>query len=1183
MGPAKFTLTPEERDHLESFQLRLVPQVAGRGQELWKAGAVLQADWTDDHTSILAEVAEEGQVEKLELTFGRLGIRASQCSCAYGINCRHAAAAVLHILNVAPKVRSKPAPAAVPKNLSNFRQQLMTNSGRDQLPAAATQAVAVIERWFREEKRVVTETDLFAVSTSPGSWSYTRRDVVLYPKGFAPKDEMDLLCFVEYALRASNRKLPPGLHAGINLERQQELISEWERQKIIKEWKNRLASWANTGMARGQMQHRFRLRLTPRAAIMEVERQPGAGFETAKLSLMREWLQRLNDPDSSGLDAASLLAFQAAISEGSWTAGPEVPYGQQSLIRALTALVGVPGMESAVVGPDGAPLEMASTSLQWAMTEPDEDTGLYQIALKDEEGSVPPPPVMVTAGQPPLYITPARVWRAPQWPFGSELALEWPLLIPAAAIESKEGVGIVDALGLPMPKRIQSKVVVVTPEVTVRCRIFSPSHVKSDYFQLQTLADFGGDAHPQKWSGTEWVQTRDVRTRERSPRPAGALVRIDRRLLSEAGAWLSPLGMKLSTADYSGGGWWEKRILGKDFPDEFLDWLKQKPTGVIVELDPELASIQNGVVAGTVRLDVQESEQGMDWFDLRVALDMSDVSLSQAEVELLLKAKGRWVRLEGKGWRKLEFSLSEEEEKQLADMGLSVAEFDGKPQRLHALQLASGKGQSLLPADRAEEVRRRVEDIQTRVMPDLPKAITATLRPYQLAGFHFLAYLTANQFGGILADDMGLGKTLQTLAWIAWLRETGQAKDPSIVICPKSVQDNWLAEAERFFPQLRVKVWSRDTASDGVPSEGCDLLVIHYQQLRMHEHDLTSRTWSAAILDEAQAIKNPTSQTSQAACHLRARFRLALTGTPIENRLLDLWAILAFAMPGALGTRAHFTRHFDSKADSLARHRLSARVRPFLLRRTKKEVANDLPDRIEEDITCEMEGPQAALYKAELKRARASLLKVQTSKQLDKLRFNILTSLLRLRQICCHPALIGHDDPKTESTKLTALLELLEPLMEEGHKVLIFSQFVDMLERIKTEVSARSWPHFILTGQTEDRGDLVRSFQEAEGAGIFLISLKAGGSGLNLTAASYVVLFDPWWNPAVEAQAIDRTHRIGQKNTVIAYRLIVKESIEEKIRSLQKQKGHLAQDILGEENFAKALSIDDFRFLLGTD
>jgi SNF2 family DNA or RNA helicase len=254
-------------------------------------------------------------------------------------------------------------------------------------------------------------------------------------------------------------------------------------------------------------------------------------------------------------------------------------------------------------------------------------------------------------------------------------------------------------------------------------------------------------------------------------------------------------------------------------------------------------------------------------------------------------------------------------------------------------------------------------------------------------------------------------------------------------------------------------------------------------------------------------------------------------------------------------------------------------VRPFLLRRTKAQVAKDLPDRIEEDLFCEIEGEQQTLYRAELKRAQQLLLAIKTQKELAEQQFHFLTSLLRLRQICCHPRLVNPESGAV-SAKMEALLEQLEPLMEEGQKVLVFSQFVELLELLRPFIVQRKWPLFFLTGATENRGELVQQFQSSSGPGVFLISLKAGGFGLNLTAASYVVLFDPWWNPAVENQAIDRTHRIGQVNKVIAYRLLIKNSIEEKIRELQKQKKALMEDVLGEERFAQSLTLEDLRFLL---
>ena len=377
-----------------------------------------------------------------------------------------------------------------------------------------------------------------------------------------------------------------------------------------------------------------------------------------------------------------------------------------------------------------------------------------------------------------------------------------------------------------------------------------------------------------------------------------------------------------------------------------------------------------------------------------------------------------------------------------------------------------------------------------------------------------------------------------------------------------------------------MRVWRGEPAEALTAArENTDLIVLNYAQLRSLSPAISRIKWRTVILDEAQCIKNPDSQTAVAARALVAEHRLALTGTPIENRLLDLWSIMAFAMPGALGNRAHFLRRFNTQDDPLARRRLAARVRPFLLRRTKKQVAGDLPDRTEEDLLCEMEGRQLTLYRAELKRARQILLGLKSKQQLNDQRFNILTSLLRLRQICCHPVLADENQRDAEGAKVTALEELLEPLMEEGHKVLVFSQFVTMLDLLRDMLKQHEWPHFYLAGETENRGDLVREFQAAPGGAVFLISLKAGGFGLNLTAASYVVLFDPWWNPAVENQAIDRTHRIGQTSKVMAYRLVMRDSIEQKIRALQTQKAALAHDVLGEERFAQSLTLDDLRFL----
>ncbi|MEQ1833925.1 MAG: DEAD/DEAH box helicase, partial [Candidatus Eisenbacteria bacterium] len=314
-----------------------------------------------------------------------------------------------------------------------------------------------------------------------------------------------------------------------------------------------------------------------------------------------------------------------------------------------------------------------------------------------------------------------------------------------------------------------------------------------------------------------------------------------------------------------------------------------------------------------------------------------------------------------------------------------------------------------------------------------------------------------------------------------------------------------------------------------------------------------------------------------------APHRLALTGTPLENRALDLWSIVRFVNPGYLGSERAFLARFDrSDAPPQSRRLLAAKLRPMLLRRLKRDVAPELPERVEERRDCEMSAGQRKLYLAELARARREVAAMQVAGGLGRHKIQILAALTRLRQICCHPALAG-GAANVRSGKFEALFELLEPLLAEGHKVLVFSQFVKALELVRAEFKKRKIAHFELTGSTTDRPRVVKGFEEHPESCVFLISLRAGGTGLNLTAANYVVLLDPWWNPAVEAQAIDRAHRIGQDRTVIAYRLLMQGSIEERIWELQQRKAALASDVLGEDGFAKALDRDALDYLFADE
>ena len=843
---------------------------------------------------------------------------------------------------------------------------------------------------------------------------------------------------------------------------------------------------------------------------------------------------------------------------------------------------------------DGQPVPCHEAPLAWRHR----DDGADEMAfyLVDAQEQVVEKARMVIPGKKTYLLADDGFHRVPFWPQNLSL-ISLPWLVPKAALMSHAGYTLVKKMGVPVPSAMAAKVERHAFQVVVKCSVHK-SVYQHDAMRVQARALIKQTQESYLWREGKWEWERPAKQTQ------DLIIETDDSLMKSAEPWLRELPLR--PVRYLDVPYGEMRVT-KSFPDQIADWLSRRPTGIELLLDQQLDDLLHGSVSGSVSIAIEESGSGLDWFDIKAQVHVSDPELTQEEIALLLRAKGKWVKLEAKGWRKLDYQLSEEMQRELAEIGLSPQDLQGEKQRMHALQLgALAKRQSpLLVEQDQQRLSRRIDEIQTRVTPAVPSTIVATLRPYQEEGFHFLAYLSTNQFGGVLADDMGLGKTLQSLTWLAWLREKHRVEKkssprPSLVIAPKSVQENWRTETQRFCSSLRSKVWRTGDAEEQLQPELFDVLIMNYTQLRHWSDELKAIAWQAVIVDEAQNIKNPSSQSTQAVRALTAEHRLALTGTPIENRLMDLWSIFSFAMPGVLGSRAAFAKRFDQSKDPHARKRLSALTRPFLMRRTKKEVAQDLPDRIEEDMSVTLDGVQAKLYQAELKRARTHLLKAKLPGQLDQMRFHLLSSLLRLRQICCHPALLGASESEpstssprkrakkltqkevapTESAKLDALMDLLEPLMEEGQKVLVFSQFVGMLDLIQEELNQRSWKHFYLTGQTDHRGDLVEAFQRHEGAAVFLISLKAGGAGLNLTAASYVVLFDPWWNPAVEAQAIDRTHRIGQKSTVIAYRFVAKDTVEEKIRQLQQKKSEMAQDILGEENFARALSIDDFHYLL---
>jgi hypothetical protein len=1056
--------------------------------------------------------------------------------------------------------------------------------------------IRMIQSSFANTKsRRLTEIDLSAIAGLRGASSASNywQEVKLWPD--VPGDDFQFWLYVAWELRARKIPWPPFMDAITDFSLIEPAMKQWEHEKEIKQWQE----WFRDFDGRAPILSdpgvlELRVALFPEEARLQWRTDATAGFVELKQAQAQKFAGQFDQgalviaPDSLPLWSA---AYKPWHYENWWS----FKYANATARPALNRLLRIPLAPDRVVDAEGRAFTRSAEPLRLNLRPPENGETHYELSLTTADGLPAPDIFCVLAGQPTLYLTAGGLFAGPP---AEALDTKLRQLIPAPALETADGLRFLQAVGLPLPGHLSQRLRTVPVGVTISCKLkpIYPGSPSEDII-FKVIAKAPG-LEAEKFTTSGWIPHSEInfpgvkpgRNEARPKSKKDALMVHDRAVQQHFPRVLALLELKWD--DYSGG--WKLRLTKKT-PELFVAWLKSLPPEIEVLLDRELTTLRDEPVSGTVSLDLAEA--GIDWFDLKVALNVGDTRLTPEELKLLLNARGGYVRLGLKGWRRLQFNLTPEEDEQLARLGLDARDFSAEPQRFHALQLADEAAKRFLAPERVEKIRRRVDELKMRVIPPLPPVVRAEMRPYQTEGFHFLAYLTANRFGGVLADDMGLGKTLQTLAWLAWLRAGGTSGSPavkmasdkltdsaggasSLVVCPKSVMDNWRAEVERFYPSLRVRTWRGEAASElAAAGETSDLIIVNYAQLRSLSPDIAGLPWLAVILDEAQYIKNPDSQTAQAARALRTGHRLALTGTPIENRLLDLWSIFNFAMPGALGSRAHFLRRFDAKDDPLARRRLAARVRPFLLRRTKGQVAKDLPDRVEEDLFCEMEGEQKTLYRAELKRARQLILGLKSDQQLNAERFNVLTSLLRLRQICCHPALVDAALHQAESAKVAALEDLLEPLMAEGHKVLVFSQFVTMLDLLREQMGQREWPHFYLAGDTENRGDLVREFQSAPGGAVFLISLKAGGFGLNLTAASYVVLFDPWWNPAVESQAIDRTHRIGQTCKVMAYRLLMRDSIEQKIRALQKQKAALAGDVLGEERFTQSLTLDDLRFL----
>lgn len=625
-------------------------------------------------------------------------------------------------------------------------------------------------------------------------------------------------------------------------------------------------------------------------------------------------------------------------------------------------------------------------------------------------------------------------------------------------------------------------------------------------------------------------------------------------------------------------------FFAREFPKLQREWS--------VSLDEQL---ENRTLKNIERVEpqFQITSSGVQWFDLGVVFSASGgETFSAADIQRLLLSGQSHTRLKNGKMAVIDTGAVEELQEVLLDC---APQQHANGYRINSQQAgfleATLRQHSHWKVQAPSAWRDRATKQSGEAKLECPPlgALESVLRPYQKQGVAWLRFLRENGFGGILADEMGLGKTLQTLAFLSSFRAAQpDANAPHLIICPTSLVFNWVAEAKKFTPELKVlalhgpdrhKVFDQISASD--------IIVTSYALIRRDAEKYRDIEFDTVVLDEAQHIKNRQTQNAQAVKAVKSQHRVVLTGTPLENSVLDLWSIFDFLMPGYLGTAKDFRERYElpivKEKNVEVQARLARRLRPFLLRRLKKDVAADLPAKLEQVSFCELTTEQRGVYQQFLEATRKEVLEAVGAQGEAKSRMVVLTALLRLRQVCCDLRLLKLENtkPATASGKLELFNELLEEVIDGGHRVLVFSQFVGMLTLLKERLTEEGIEYCYLDGSTTDRAKVVEKFQTGASIPVFLISLKAGGVGLNLTGADTVIHFDPWWNPAVEDQATDRAHRIGQTKVVTSYKLITRDTVEEKILTLQNRKRELiAATIGGEEEFAAALSWDEIQELL---
>jgi len=709
--------------------------------------------------------------------------------------------------------------------------------------------------------------------------------------------------------------------------------------------------------------------------------------------------------------------------------------------------------------------------------------------------------------------------------------------------------------------------------------VLKPIYIEGGTSQLQLSFKYAGYIFP-------YGDGRHISVRMEKTGDDYLFHRIKRSTTWEKGKMhqLEQMGLKIASSLFQ-----NLEVAGHDEDDDrsfsVFEWLNQHHDQLIEQgFELEQPEGQKRYVFGSSKIELEVTENN-DWFDINAMVSFGPYRIP------FIQLKNHILN------HKKEFTLPSGEiavipEKWFSQYGNLLHFTEGSNElklRRHHIGLVTDLAEGEMASVTMTRKLQKLTNFDELEDAPMPVNFEGNLRPYQKAGYNWFHFLKQYHFGGCLADDMGLGKTIQTLSLLQKHKEDTEeagGKATSLVIMPTSLIYNWLNEARKFAPQLKLMVHTGTMRYRSAEVfANYDVVITTYGISRIDIEMFKGFFFDYVILDESQNIKNPSSKSYQAVKQLKSRFKLILSGTPVENSVNDLWTQMSFINPGLLGAQQFFQNEFvapiEKKKDEDKARKLQALIKPFVLRRTKEQVATELPPKTENLFYCQMTEEQSSVYEEVKSEYRNELLKSLEDGTFAKTQIQVLQGLIKLRQIANHPIMIDKDY-EGDSGKFEDVVHTLGNVLDGGHKVLIFSQFVKQLSIYREHFERIGIPYVYLDGATQNRGDVVKQFQEDEKTRVFLISIKAGGVGLNLTEADYVFILDPWWNPAVEQQAIDRTHRIGQTKNVFIYKFITKDSVEEKILALQQRKLSLSRALITtEESFIKSLTAEDIKEILG--